>query len=311
MKRTSTVWLAALLLACRAHAAGFDCGKAVSPAEKQICADAKLSAQDSAMADAYAKLLASLPPPLKGIVRHDQRDWIKARDNIVADPRRKADLATLIQERVAALKPRRIGTLDFLILRGQSRPPFLLGAAPGQDMFNHWARKEWGDTVPDEADEEDEAPPSADPDEMRCNENFTYTVILASPALLSIGKSGSTYCAGAAHPTAMGEQFNWWLERNKVLAEQDMFKDKTWRKAVVDNAAAQMDPDRIMDRKTLDPALLSPANWQITPKSLHVVIPQDSIFGHAAGQAEADVPWTKLEKLLKPEFAAALERAGH
>jgi uncharacterized protein YecT (DUF1311 family) len=298
--------LAILLPLSQAQAAGFDCAKAASPAEKRICADARLSAQDSAMADAYTALQNSLPAPLKGIVRHDQRDWIRSRDAAVADPKRPADLPALMQDRIAALKPRRIGTLDFLLLRGQSRPPFLLSAVPGQDMFNRWARKEWGDSVPDESD--DTPAPSSDPDEMRCSENFGYAVNLATPALLSIDKSGSSYCEGAAHPNAMGEQFNWWLERNKPLIESDMFRDKAWRKTLADDAAAQMDPDRIMDREVLDPALLSRDNWQITPKSLHIFIPQDSIFPHAAGPQEADVPWGKLEKLLKPEFSAALER---
>jgi uncharacterized protein YecT (DUF1311 family) len=295
-----------------AQAASFDCSKAAAPAEKTICADAKLSAQDSAMADAYTKLQAGLPEAVKSIVRRDQRDWIKSRDTLVADAARKADLPTLLQDRIAALKPSRIGTLDFLVLHGHARPPFLLSAVPGQEMFNHWARKEWNDSAPNEGDDTP-APPkdSSDPDDVRCSESFSYTINLASPALLSIDKSGSNYCEGAAHPTSEGRQFNWWLERNKTLTESDMFADKSWRKVVANEGAAQMDPDRIMDRKVLDPALISPDNWQITPKSLHIFIAQDSIFPHAAGPQEADVPWTTLQKIIKPEFSAALERATH
>lgn len=304
--------LATSLTLLHAEAASFDCAKAASPAEKKICADVKLSAQDSAMADAYAKLQSSLPPPLKGIVKSDQRDWIKSRDALMADPQRKGDLPALMQERIDALRPKRIGTLDFLLLHGQTRPPFLLTAGPGQDMVNHWARKEWGDSKSDDTDDVP-APPkdSDDPDDMHCSESVNYTPNLASTALLSIDKSGATYCEGAAHPTAQGQQFNWWLERNKVLTGSDMFIDKSWRKVVANEGAAQMDPDRIMDRKVLGPALTSPDNWQITAKSLHIFIPQDSIFPHAAGPQEADVPWVKLQKILKPEFSAALERAGH
>ena len=301
-----------LLFASQAHAASFDCSKAASPAEKRICADPKLGALDSAMAEAYAKLQAAAPNPIKGIVRNDQRDWIKARDAALADPNRKADLGTLMQERIAALTPKHVHTLDFLILHDPSRPPFLLSTVTGQDMFNHWARKEWGDSGPDENDDSDNQPPS-DPDEMRCNDGYTYTVSLASPALLSIGKVDTTSCQGAAHPSSQSRQFNWWLERNKVLTERDLFKDKSWRKLVAAQGIAQIEEGfgPYPQKKALTGALLDMANWQLTPDSLHIALIDEGLFGHAMAVEEVDIPWSQIDALLTPEFRAALERARH
>ena len=315
MKKTIHLALAPMLAALSlispsARAASFDCGKAASLAEKRICADTGLSAQDSAMAEAYSKLQNSLPNPLKDIVRHDQRDWVKMRDAWVADPNRKTDLAGLMRERIAALTPKRTGTLEFLILHEISRPPFLLSAVTGQDMFNHWARKQWNDSVPDEDDETDKPAPG-DPDEVRCNDGYTYSINLASPALLSIGRVDTTSCEGAAHPSSQSAQFNWWLERNKVLTERDMFKDKSWRKLVADQGIAQIEDalGPYPQRKALNGVLLDMANWQLTPDSLHIALVEEGLFGHAVAVENVDIPWSQVDTRLTPEFRAALGRA--
>jgi uncharacterized protein len=71
--------LAAFLLSIiavpAAHAAGFDCTKAATPAEKLICSDNKLSAMDSQLSDLYAALTQGAYKRA-GLVA-DQRLWLK------------------------------------------------------------------------------------------------------------------------------------------------------------------------------------------------------------------------------------------
>lgn len=61
-----------------AMAAGFDCRKAANDAEKAICSDAHLSAQDRALAAAWKKALAQSSDP--GALKAGQRDWLKQRN---------------------------------------------------------------------------------------------------------------------------------------------------------------------------------------------------------------------------------------
>jgi len=70
--------------AISAHAIGasFDCSKAKSQAELQICSSALLSAQDEEIAHAFADALRASPNP--GPFRDDQRQWLKMRDRCAA-----------------------------------------------------------------------------------------------------------------------------------------------------------------------------------------------------------------------------------
>ncbi|WP_175957429.1 lysozyme inhibitor LprI family protein [Burkholderia sp. BCC0405] len=92
----SAAWLALLPLA--AHAAGFDCAKAVSPTEKAICADAALSKLDGDLTAAWKQALA------KGgdtaALRAAQLKWLKQRDRCDADA---SCLGDRYRERLASL----------------------------------------------------------------------------------------------------------------------------------------------------------------------------------------------------------------
>jgi uncharacterized protein YecT (DUF1311 family) len=68
-----------------AQAAGIDCGKAHSPAEKAICASPELLALDRQVAAAYADALARQPQQ-KDAMRQDLIRWLKHRDTVCALP---------------------------------------------------------------------------------------------------------------------------------------------------------------------------------------------------------------------------------
>lgn len=64
-------------LAGPAHAASFDCSKAKTSIERQICADADVSRQDGLLQETYQKLLKESAEPEK--LKAAQRTWIEER----------------------------------------------------------------------------------------------------------------------------------------------------------------------------------------------------------------------------------------
>jgi len=59
------------------HAASFDCKKAKAPIEIAICADKDISALDEQLASKYKALLGTLDEAGKGVVKKEQKYWLK------------------------------------------------------------------------------------------------------------------------------------------------------------------------------------------------------------------------------------------
>jgi uncharacterized protein len=103
--------LAGALAGSPARAQSFDCASARTAIEMAICADASLKAQDLQLAQAYARLLASiqLHKPEKTVhIRDAQRRWVQERDRSCtaqgeAHTRIAVCLAGLYRVRIAAL----------------------------------------------------------------------------------------------------------------------------------------------------------------------------------------------------------------
>jgi uncharacterized protein len=77
----------ALLLSAvpAAFAASFDCGRAGSAVEKQICADPQLSALDGRLAVAYSTALKATDDYGKKALAKEQRNWIRYTRDICED----------------------------------------------------------------------------------------------------------------------------------------------------------------------------------------------------------------------------------
>lgn len=77
----------AALCVLTAPAFAFDCGKAATPVEQQICGSKALRRADEDMGAAYTKLLrAVIDPEIHAALIESQRRWIKARDTGINDP---------------------------------------------------------------------------------------------------------------------------------------------------------------------------------------------------------------------------------
>jgi uncharacterized protein len=93
-----------------ADAAGFDCKRAKSLVEKQICGVPEFSKQDGEIALLYTRTLAALSKDDAGSLREEQRAWVKEReaceDMIHGDPVVMADVLGCIRRLMGERKAR-------------------------------------------------------------------------------------------------------------------------------------------------------------------------------------------------------------
>ncbi len=76
----ATTALAALAAPETVLAQSFDCAKASTPVEKQICADPNLGLMDSELGSVYGKLMRSLGEEAASTLRKGERAWLHQRD---------------------------------------------------------------------------------------------------------------------------------------------------------------------------------------------------------------------------------------
>jgi uncharacterized protein len=93
-----------------AAAAGFDCKRAKSLVEKQICGVPELSRRDGEIAALYTKTLAALAKDGAASLREEQRGWLREReeceDMIHGDPVIMADVLACIRRLMDERKER-------------------------------------------------------------------------------------------------------------------------------------------------------------------------------------------------------------
>ena len=84
--RLTVLFAIACLTGLASEAAAFDCAKARTDTEKDICASPELKAADDAMSAAYAAALPRLAPPQQALLKSNQRAWLKQlADSVRAD----------------------------------------------------------------------------------------------------------------------------------------------------------------------------------------------------------------------------------
>ena len=85
MKTTIAFSLVAISLVWmpHVHSASFDCAKAKTKIEKQICSNTKLSELDDKLTVLYNKVLAQ--SPVLEDTKEQQREWIKGSRNVCKD----------------------------------------------------------------------------------------------------------------------------------------------------------------------------------------------------------------------------------
>ena len=121
-----------LILALPAAAAGFDCARATTAAEKMVCASPELSALDDHMARYYAAARLALGEGAQ-CLQPDQREWLRRRDRCTE----ATCLRQVYAERLAeldALQPGATAIKDLSLLPA-NRPTLVWIIPPAADKF--------------------------------------------------------------------------------------------------------------------------------------------------------------------------------
>ncbi len=97
-----------LLAAAPAFAASpaFDCAKASHDVEKLICNDAELAGLDRSLSELYTVVLRHTPDADKGMLKAEQRGWIKGRNDCWKSTDMRGCVASEYRTRIGELKDR-------------------------------------------------------------------------------------------------------------------------------------------------------------------------------------------------------------
>ena len=116
LRKYGVLSIALLLVSSISYAASFDCRHAVSVVEQSICQDEALSALDSQMSDAYARVRSRAGAHADALLR-DQRVWLSQRNAAVIEGQGLA--SNVYEKRIAFLNK---------LFRGNGPPSPLLAA---------------------------------------------------------------------------------------------------------------------------------------------------------------------------------------
>ena len=331
-----------ITLACTAglaHGASFDCKRARSPREKAVCADLKLSAADSAVAEAYRQLRAKLSPASAALVGQDQRAWLAYLDRACVPSvrkeettiaqclaggyfERKQDLKTaetlpsghlLFSRGLYLVVPRKPGG-DNACPRnpgfgtGSFTYPQIDNPTAAEAAFNAASFSGALATLTADGPVPANFRGAADGDG---DTTLSYAVGSANAGFLSIVWSfgHSPYCA--AHPLFDEGSFNFWLDKAHPLGTADVFNvnpGKNERLVQLVSAKLHADKERgpyILDdlkAKGIPEGLSDPSQWLLSPGGLDVRFHRYQVAAYVAGTPRVHLRWSELQPLLNAGF---------
>ncbi len=342
MRLTSLLGLVlpALGLLCpAAGAASFDCAKASEAHEKLICADQALSGKDEEMARLYKGAQAVLSEEGKRLLTAGQRSWllfIRKLCPVPAAPAQpeaqdaaRACIDGQYDGRIAALKRAVVTKGPFRFMRVESFEA--RKGSPDDDSANHPGIDELQRAYPriDAPDDPEtrrwnehvaafakklagatkEADKAGEEEEDDSDSWLDYEIVFASPALISVEFTLSTYGHGAAHPNSASAAFNAVPAKAEPIKAADLFDGKSaWQ-----DFLAKRCFDDLKRRDLLGEPPAFPSNaegikamaadaerWLIDAKGVRVEFNTYEVAPYAAGPQEVAIPWAEL----KPYLAA-------
>ena len=109
MTKTSLLAIAVLFSAAGATQAAnpsFNCAKASGSVEELICNDAELASLDRSLSSLYSAVLKNTPPSEQGMLKTEQRGWIKGRNDCWKSDDMRGCVANEYRYRINELKDR-------------------------------------------------------------------------------------------------------------------------------------------------------------------------------------------------------------
>lgn len=333
--------LATLAPAAPALAASFNCAKAATPQEKAICASPKLSAADDQMAAVYRAILHAVPSSFQEEIRADQRVWIRrlAAECPANNPEQGAYLERCIlgreNARTAALKQMYVeqGGIKFAwhsVFRevpGDERAedpndqPGSLDASWPEALADSTEWAAWNKAIAEKVHAIAGLPgPTASSSQLKSwspnpgmDAAVSTSVNFVSSRLVTVTISGF-WDGHGAHPNHDSIEFNWLLDKGRVLRPEDLFRaDSQWADALFSATDQYLrknvgDYDPGEAGKTLHKITRDPENWRIDEKGLSIVFQPYAVACYACTPQPFTMSWEQLRPFLNGEFVIPVKK---
>ena len=321
------------------HAASFDCKLAQTPREKAVCADPKLSAQDSTLAEAYTHRRAQLSPTAAAAVQQDQRDWLHYLDRACPTNGRREHmslsdcLTAEYSTRLVELKPQPEITTGH---RVYTRAHYSLAFGhPDQDSSDmdpgfgiahfSWPQidtpapheKAWNQAVFQRLVQLAATDGCKQPTDLdRCTDpggqqDVLFSMVAVNEHYLIANFESETYMWGAAHPNTDVVTMNWSFDIGRTLRLSDIFAPGPAAKArlrmLISAGLKHSDEADMLWNdaeygKGLAQGAANPEQWELSKDGITVTFRQYQVAAYAAGMPVVGFSWQRLQPLLAPGF---------
>jgi uncharacterized protein YecT (DUF1311 family) len=309
-----------------ARAASFDCSKATTPLEKQICASPDFSREDEVLSRAYATAIGGLSETARTQMQKDQRAWLdyvplscstdaKSPQSFTDD--QAACLVSAFTTRVTDLEQSRMlggwrfYTAEHWAVLDDPDPEWWGGVAT-----KHYSSPRIDDTVPEAeafnammAEKDKTFGKMFDADGTLTDTEVTsdtdVTVKVATVTSDRIGLSINSYWMGhgAAHGNYAVNTLHYLIKENRELVAADVFTGDGWQQALADKALAALDatiPDGIWEdaRKDVPGFVTDVTRWDFSDQGLVLQFQPYEVTAYAYGAPTVTIPWSDLTDYL-------------
>ncbi len=317
-----------------ASAASFDCSKATTPLEKQICASPDFSREDEVLSRAYATAIGGLSEEARSQMQKDQRAWLdyvplscstdaQPPESFTDD--QAACLLSAFTTRITDLEQSRMlggwrfYTSERWAVIDDPDPEWWGGVAT-----KHYSSPRIDDTVPEaaafnammaEKDKDLGRMFAADGTltDTDAASDSDVTVKVTSVTSDRIGLVVNSYWMGhgAAHGNYAITYLHYLIKENRELAPDDLFSGEGWQQALADKALAALDatiPDGIWEdaRKDVPGLVTDVTRWDFTDQGLVLQFQPYEVTAYAYGAPTVIIPWSDLTDYLVEGYEARI-----
>ncbi|MGB9107448.1 MAG: lysozyme inhibitor LprI family protein [Telluria sp.] len=293
------------------EAASFDCAKAHLPFERAVCADPKVSAADTLLAQRYSKAMSQLSDAGKHIVQDGQRQWLRyvrilctGHTNDATRCLKDAYDARLNDLKLAAVRvgPYVFSRIDFYAAADPDEHGVLSKgqiAVPRIDSPITSLTMEWNKVM---ARIYASRPHSAGCDGPSGDYAFDYKIGGVTRTSISIVTNDWMYCHGAAHGYGSSKSITYVTQPElHPLAATDLFRsDINWTAFLVKRCALKIQEDSgttSLDPKAIVEAVRAPESWAVSSEGLVITIDTLEV-GAGPGIVKVAFSWADLQPFL-------------
>ncbi len=307
-----------LLLACLAPsavtAASFDCNIAKTRFEKTVCADPKLSAQDSAVAQRYHAALPLLSEPGRMILRRGQDQWLEVVKVLCLGHKRNESPTSCLRrqytDRFEDLRSASMSVDPFMFSRIDHYTSIGKETNTGMPLEQHTGlpridypvstlARQWNAAIVRAAATARANRCFGDPGDAS-DQFVSFTVMSATPDFINVEMQHLEQCHGGAISEDTNNISYWLKPTLHRLKAEDVFKPGSgWETFLRDRASRALNVDPFFaDRVSKD--VRDPTAWSFTKEGLLITFDPGEADALESGIVKLTVPWTDLHRFLAP-----------